>query len=170
MSISYLQDKDVKKICSFFKFNYGTITVTKKEKIFQKYNLEFIDSLNCPSNATNSKECNPIILFDRKRDFFIPNIECFNTFQTNCSGDFVISVDDICYYVYEISKPYTISETNNLCLQRNNTEIDFSTKYVQLTFHYLLQIFYPEIKIEGLIFNFNVPFKYFSNILFLYSK
>lgn len=58
-SIKYLLYKDVLKVCSFFFFNYGTMTVT--DKLNYGFTEELtIDTINCPTNATNSYHCQVI--------------------------------------------------------------------------------------------------------------
>lgn len=56
LSISYLQYKDVLKICSFFYFNYGTINPQKN--INNNYfAVKLIETIHCHSNASNIENC-----------------------------------------------------------------------------------------------------------------
>lgn len=51
----YLQNKDVIKICSFFNYNYGTISL---ENIEDKNSVKrWIETIDCPKNASSLQFC-----------------------------------------------------------------------------------------------------------------
>lgn len=51
----YLNDKNVRKICSFFYRNFGTISLYKFFKNVTQTDL--IETINCPLNASHIESC-----------------------------------------------------------------------------------------------------------------
>lgn len=52
---SYLQNKDILKICSFFNFTFGTTTL--EEVSSSDVITKLMETIDCPLNATNVKNC-----------------------------------------------------------------------------------------------------------------
>lgn len=57
--VEYVQYKDVLKICSFFYFNYGTISldINENEASIAEQAFKSIETIDCPSNASHPRDC-----------------------------------------------------------------------------------------------------------------
>lgn len=84
-SLTYLQYKDIIKICSFFYYNYGTvIKYLKKYSINIKKNFSYLETVECYENATDIDQCKfiysryKILKFSLKVKIFISFFIVFN--------------------------------------------------------------------------------------------
>lgn len=91
--------------------------------------------------------------------FFLQNsIKCFNKTHENCNGEFVLNVDEICYFFYKTDKIYRNYEMNDLCLEKNQTEIDLTTKNPHQVILFFIYIFHPSTSRPEKI---RMPLKFF---------
>lgn len=95
------------------------------------------------------------------------HIKCSNEPYENCTGEFVLTIYDTCYFFHKINKIYRVFEKNNLCLERNQSEIDFPTVHPDVVIFYLLNIFNKDMEFD------HEPFSFFSkniNLIILLKK
>lgn len=52
---SYLQNKDVLKICSFINYKFGTVKLIMPLKIHKHFPI--LETIDCPENATSLFDC-----------------------------------------------------------------------------------------------------------------
>lgn len=182
MSLEY---KEVLKICSFFKFTYGTLIFTGEKSWL--YSMKLYKNLHCPSNATNFQSCRFIqfsfnfflfiyllflIIFRlfKKYRFDVysdslasPLIKCQNRTHGKCHGDKVVIMNNVCYSFFETKINYKNSEINDLCLKKNMTQIDFLAQFQRENFYFLKTNFLGKnINKE------NIPLQYFSLFFVLF--
>lgn len=89
-------------------------------------------------------------------------IECSTKKLDDCKGEFVLTIYDTCYFLYEYNNTYRNIDINKLCMERNKTEIDLPTSFSDNVLVYLTMIFYPESKYETYPRLAEVPWKYSS--------
>lgn len=100
------------------------------------------------------------------------NLKCLNETVKSCKGEFVLTILDSCYFFYKTYKTYYNRDTNDLCLKKNLTEVDFRSESAVNIFFYLTMVIYKETAIVN---NEIIPWKYFSefvlqkNTFFLFS-
>lgn len=108
------------------------------------------------------------IIFRKKEKIKFYNfIKCSNKTFEKCVGEFVLILNDTCYFLYKTKKIYQNSQINDLCSKYNQTEIDYSTRYTLDLFFYLLQLSGVIEKYEENIETVNAPWRFFSK---LYEK
>lgn len=84
-------------------------------------------------------------------------IKCSNRTSEKCDGEFVLTIYDTCYFLYENDNIYKISEMNSFCQKKNQTEVDLSSKYPIFVYTFLWDIVFP-INNNSYI----LPWNYFS--------
>lgn len=89
------------------------------------------------------------------------NIECSNRTKEDCLGEFVLSIFDTCYFLYNISQTYKIIEANELCLKKNKTEVDYPTRLSNDVLLHFLLVLSPIINNKP-VWDQYVPWKYLS--------
>lgn len=97
----------------------------------------------------------------------LPLIHCYNRTNENCKGEFVLTIYDTCYFLYKVNFTYYNSDTNDLCMKKNQTEVDLPTKNADLVLLYVTEIFKSNVYKVEIPESVYVPWKYFSKCKFV---
>lgn len=98
----------------------------------------------------------------RRENKFDIILKCSNRTEFECKGKFVITLYDTCYFLHEIDRSYRNYETNDLCMKRNQTEVDLRTRYPLEVLAYLTLVFGRIQSDQTFVEGSYVPWKYLS--------
>lgn len=86
-------------------------------------------------------------MFLRKTFPLLMIIECSNGKAENCFGEFVITLNDVCYFLHKTNKILRNFEINEFCSKKNQTEVNAPMTNPHHTIVYLFHIAIEDIEI-----------------------